>query len=251
MIKDKRDFVIMIGVTILLMLTYASIFNWFNGLGGTGAHADVYNHLFTTYWGLGTLIGGGVYVYFLWLMTTSVEGDTEDEPKLGEAPVERGSNKIAMAIVVVITLFLLVLSDVTFSSIDFFEKYEDHTTEDSFTVKVTGYQYYWQYEYDSGINYTSAAGDPLVIPVGVPVVFEVTGGDVFHSFALPEHRVKIDAIPGRSNMGWIEAEETGTYPVRCFELCGDFHADMIGELEVMEKADFEAWHAAKLAGGVN
>ncbi len=250
MIRDKKQFGIIVAVTVVLMLTYASIFNWFNGLGGTGGHADVYNNLFTTYWVLGTVIGGGVYIYFLWLMTTSVEGETEDEPQIGDIPLERGSGKVAVAITIVITLFLLVLSDVTFDSIDFFEKYEDHTNEESFTIKVTGYQYYWAYEYqDSGINFTSAAGEPLVIPVDVPIVLEVVGGDVFHNFALPEHRVKIDALPSRSITGWIEAEETGTYPIRCFELCGDFHADMIGELEVMEKADYEAWRTAKLAGG--
>ncbi len=251
MIPDKKQFAFLVASTALLMLTFAAIFNWFNGLGGTGAHAAVYNNLFTTYWVLGVAVGGGVYIYFLWLMTTSVSGETEDEPKIGDVPIERGNNKVALSITVVITLFLLVLSDVTFDSIDFFEKYEEQTTEDSFTIKVTGYQYYWSYEYDSGINYTSTAGEPLVIPVGVPVVLEVTSGDVFHSFALPDHRIKIDAIPGRSISGWVNAEDTGNYPMRCFELCGDFHADMIGELEVMELADFEVWHSAKLAGGVN
>ncbi len=251
MIPDKKQFGIIIGVTILLMLTYAAIFNWFNGLGGTGAHAEVYNHLFTTYWSLGVLIGGGVYLYFIWLITTSVQGETEEQPEMGVVPIERGNNKVAMAISIVITLFLLVLSDVTFDSIDFFEKYGEHTTEESFTIKVTGYQYYWTYEYDSGINYSSATGEALVIPVDVPVVIEVTTGDVFHSFALPEHRIKIDAIPGRTNTGWINADETGKYPIRCFELCGEFHADMIGELEVVQKDDFDAWHSAKLAGGVN
>ena len=79
--------------------------------------------------------------------------------------------------------------------------------------------------------------------MGVPIVFEVTSGDVFHSFALPEHRIKIDALPSRANIGWILAEETGEYPVRCFELCGDYHSLMIGYLEVMEQDDFEEWYS--------
>ena len=85
------------------------------------------------------------------------------------------------------------------------------------------------------------------VPVDVPVVFEVTSGDVFHSYALPEHRIKVDAIPGRVNTGWIQAEETGTYPVRCFELCGDEHTIMIGVLEVMEKDDFDMWYSGGVA----
>ncbi|HJM18938.1 MAG TPA: cytochrome c oxidase subunit II [Candidatus Thalassarchaeaceae archaeon] len=241
MIINKKQFGLVAFSLLILMTSYAALFNWFNGLGGTGSHADVYNHLFTTYWSLGVLIGGGVYVYFLWLMTTSVEDETEEMPKLGEIPLERGNGKVAMAITVVITLFLLVLSNVTFDSIDFFEKYDEHTTEESFTVKVTGYQYYWNYEYPNGINFTSASG-PLKIPVDVPVVLEVTSGDVFHSYALPEHRIKVDSIPGRSNFGWIEAEETGIYPVRCFELCGAYHSDMMGELEVVEKSEFDTWY---------
>ena len=98
------------------------------------------------------------------------------------------------------------------------------------------------WKYPNGLNYTSASGETLRIPIDVPVVFEVTSGDVFHSYALPEHRIKVDAIPGRVNSGWIHAEETGIYPVRCFELCGDYHSIMIGELEVMDKDDFDTWY---------
>jgi len=140
----------------------------------------------------------------------------------------------------VIALFLLVLSDSTFDSIDFFE--EPETTEDSFTIEVTGYQYYWDYQYPNGASINSASGETLKIPVDVPVVFEVTSGDVFHSFALPDHRIKIDSIPGRVNVGWIHADDTGIFPVRCAELCGDEHAIMMGEIEVMSADDFDAWY---------
>ena len=244
---SKKQFALIIGAVIILMLNFVSIFNWFGDLGGTGAHAEVYDELFTLYWSLGAAIGLGVYCYFIYLVTTSQE-ETEDEPQIGERPLERGSTKVAFAITIVITLFLLVLSDVTFDSIDFFEKHEEYTTDESFTIKVTGYQYYWKYQYPNGIEYTSAGGEALRIPVDVPVVFEVTSGDVFHSFALPEHRIKIDALPSRANTGWILAEETGYYPIRCFELCGDDHAIMIGNLEVMEKSEFNVWYQSEGEG---
>ncbi|MDP6562279.1 MAG: cytochrome c oxidase subunit II [Candidatus Thalassarchaeum sp.] len=243
---DRRTFGIISASIVILALTFASIFNWFQGLGGTGAHAEVYDELFTLYWGLGTVIGMGVYIYFLWLLTTESDG-SGDDMRIGQRPEERGDNRVAWGITIVIALFLLVLSDVTFDSIDFFEKHEEHTTDDSFTVEITGYQYYWDYQYPNGISYTSASGEPLRVPVDVPVVFEVTSGDVFHSYALPEHRIKVDAIPGRVNTGWIQAEETGTYPVRCFELCGDEHTIMIGVLEVMEKDDFDMWYSGGVA----
>jgi len=241
--RINKELLAILGAISLLMLTFVSIFNWFQGLGGTGAHAAVYDGLFTLYWGLGTVVGFAVYAWFVWLISTRDDEAEDERPQMGEPPVERGDRRIAFAIATVIALFLLVLSDVTFDSIDFFEKYEDHTTDESFTVQVTGYQYYWSYAYPNGINYTSAGGEPLRIPMDVPVVFEVISADVYHSFALPEHRIKIDALPSRPNTGWVLAEEVGTYPIRCFELCGDDHALMIGELEVMEKADFEAWYA--------
>ncbi len=238
---DNRTFWMITGSIVILLLSLASIFNWFQGLGGTGEHAAVYDELFTLYWTLGSGIGLAVYLYFMWLLMTSTD-EGLDEASLGQAPTDRGDKRVAYAITVVLTLFLLVLSVVTFDSIDFFE--DPETTDESFTIEITGYQYYWDYQYPNGIHYTSWGSEPLRVPVDVPVVFEVTSGDVFHSFALPEHRIKVDALPSRSNTGWILAEETGTYPVRCFELCGDEHAIMMGELEVMEKADFEAWYSS-------
>jgi len=236
---SKAFFIILISITTL-MLTFTSIINWFED-EGTGAHAKIYDNLFVTYWSLGVLVAIIVYGYFLWLITTEVEDEPEDAPYIGQAPIIRGSNKGAWSLAAILTAFLLILSQITFSSIDFFENPE--LEEDSFTVKVTGWQYYWQYEYPNGINYTSAAGEPLRVPVDTPVVFEVIGGDVFHSFALPEHRIKIDALPSRANIGWILAEETGEYPIRCYELCGAEHAIMIGHLEVMEKDDFNLWYS--------
>ena len=238
MSKGKKIGLVFLAI-IPLMLTFASINKWFDNTG-TGAHAAVYDHLFSVYWGLGCVVAIAVYGWFLYLMSTEVDEEPEDAPKLGQLPVERGSTPVAIAVAIIITVFLLVLSNVTFHSVDFFEQPE--TEEDSFTVKVTGYQYYWDYEYPNGEVYSSAAGESLKIPVDTPVVFEVIGGDVFHSFALPEHRIKVDALPSRANVGWIDAEETGTYDIRCYELCGAEHAVMIGTLEIMEKDDFNAWY---------
>lgn len=237
--KISKAFIVILFSILTLMLTFTSIINWFAD-EGTGAHAEVYDNLFVTYWSLGVFVAIIVYGYFLWLVTTEVEEEPDDAPFIGQQPIVRGSPKGAWSLAAVLTAFLLILSQITFSSIDFFENPE--LEYDSFTVEVTGWQYYWQYEYPNGINYTSAAGEPLRIPVDTPVVFEVIGGDVFHSFALPEHRIKIDALPSRANVGWILAEETGEYPIRCYELCGAEHAIMIGYLEVMEKDEFNLWY---------
>ncbi|MDP6640551.1 MAG: cytochrome c oxidase subunit II [Candidatus Poseidoniaceae archaeon] len=242
--SKRKVIAISILALIPLMLTFGSIINWF-AEDGTGAHAKVYDELFNLYWTLGTIVAIIVYGYFVWLLSTADytgDEDAPDCPVIGVEPIERGTAKVAWTISAAITIFLLVLSQVTFDSIDFFEDINANTTEESFTVQIVGYQYYWTYEYPDGTILSSATEEPLRIPVDVPIVFEVSSGDVFHNFALPEHRVKADAIPGRSISIWIEAEEVGTYPIRCFELCGASHTNMIGELEVMEKNDFETWY---------
>lgn len=144
------------------------------------------------------------------------------------------------------------------------------------TVKATGYQWYWGYEYpDNGdISFDSnmvatedlqpgqprllAADNPLVVPVDETVRVIVTGADVIHSFAMPSFGVKVDAIPGRLNETWFRAEKTGTYYGQCSELCGQSHAFMPIEIKVVTKEEFASWiesqkqaNAAPAAAGVN
>jgi cytochrome c oxidase subunit 2 len=132
------------------------------------------------------------------------------------------------------------------------------------TVKVTGNQWYWSYEYpdnggyafDShmlpedqakalGVPYRLAADKPLVVPVGKVVRVLVTGADVIHAFALPAFGNKIDAIPGRVNETWFKAEKTGVYYGQCSELCGVDHAFMPIQINVMDQAGYDAWIASK------
>ena len=134
------------------------------------------------------------------------------------------------------------------------------------TVKATGYQWYWGYEYpDQKISeitslpltkeqadakkvpYLLAADKPLVVPVNQVVRVQVTGADVIHAFALPAFGLKTDAIPGRLNETWFKAEKVGTYYGQCSELCGVDHSNMPIEIKVVSQADFDAWVASKTA----
>src|SRR6476659_2355601 len=98
-------------------------------------------------------------------------------------------------------------------------------------VKVTGRQFYWQFEYPNG----AVSIDHLRAPVGVPVRLDVTSPDtdVIHSWWIPALGGKIDAIPGRVNETWFKASKTGTYTGQCAELCGLEHARMLASVEVM------------------
>jgi cytochrome c oxidase subunit 2 len=106
-------------------------------------------------------------------------------------------------------------------------------------IRVTGRQYYWQYGYPNGV----IAIDRMRAPVGVPVrlVVSAPDSDVIHSWWIPALGGKIDAIPGRVNETWFQADRTGTFTGQCAELCGVGHAFMVAEVEVLPEAEFAAW----------
>jgi len=112
-------------------------------------------------------------------------------------------------------------------------------TGDQLEIRVTGRQYYWQYEYPNGV----IAIDTMAAPAGVPVRLEVTSpdDDVIHSWWIPALGGKIDAIPGTVNETWFQADTPGTYTGQCAELCGLEHARMLASVEVLPEAEFAAW----------
>jgi cytochrome c oxidase subunit II len=110
-------------------------------------------------------------------------------------------------------------------------------------IRVTGRQFYWQYDYPNG----AVAIDTMRAPAGVPVRLIVTAPDqdVIHSWWIPALGGKIDAIPGRVNETWFQAARPGTYRGQCAELCGVEHAKMLASVEVLPRADFDAWLAQR------
>jgi cytochrome c oxidase subunit 2 len=132
------------------------------------------------------------------------------------------------------------------------------------TLKVTGHQWYWSYEYpDDGIAFDSnlkkkedlaegepyllAVDNPVVVPVGAKVNVEMTAADVIHSWAIPALGVKRDTVPGRLNQTWFTAEKEGIYYGQCSELCGKFHGFMPITIKAVSPEVYEAWkiHAKK------
>ncbi len=132
------------------------------------------------------------------------------------------------------------------------------------TVKVTGRQWNWDYEYpDQKIAaatstvmtpavaeanhepYLLGANAPMVVPVGKVVRVQVTAEDVIHSFSVPAFGVKIDAIPGKLNQQWFKADQVGTYYGQCSQLCGVDHSFMPIEVKVVSQPQFDAWVASK------
>nr|WP_328768643.1 cytochrome c oxidase subunit II [Devosia sediminis] len=134
------------------------------------------------------------------------------------------------------------------------------------TVKASGEQWYWNYEYvDQGLAFDSnilseaeiaelkpgqprllAVNNELVVPVNTTVRMQVTASPtgVIHAFAVPSFGIKVDAVPGRLNETWFNARETGIYYGQCSELCGKDHAYMPIGVRVVTVEEYEAFIAA-------
>ncbi|WP_111733400.1 cytochrome c oxidase subunit II [Roseovarius amoyensis] len=129
-------------------------------------------------------------------------------------------------------------------------------------IKVTGYQWFWGYEYtdhdfgfesfllpreelaDYGYSpdeYLLATDTQIVVPVGKTVVMQVTGADVIHSWTIPAFGVKQDAVPGRIAQLWFTPEKEGIYFGQCSELCGKDHAYMPITVKVVSEAEYDEW----------
>ncbi|WP_417285178.1 cytochrome c oxidase subunit II [Comamonas sp.] len=145
------------------------------------------------------------------------------------------------------------------------------TTNADLTIKATGYQWKWGYDYlngegeglsfvstlDSGHRAMSDSGNvsaapndyllkvdkPLVVPMGKKIRIITTANDVIHSFMVPAFGIKQDAIPGFVRDTWFKAEKAGDYYGQCAELCGKEHAYMPIHVKVLSAADYTAWVA--------
>jgi cytochrome c oxidase subunit II len=146
----------------------------------------------------------------------------------------------------------------------------EDTRNTELTIKVTGFQWGWNYDYlDDGVNYFSrldrasdaarqllsgidpvtvpnyllSVDHPLVVPAGVKVRLLITGADVIHSWWVPAFGLKKDAIPGFVNELWfrVDPDKTGLYRGQCVELCGRDHGFMPIVVDVRSKEDFSTW----------
>jgi cytochrome c oxidase subunit 2 len=154
----------------------------------------------------------------------------------------------------------------------------EDTRNSGLTVKITGYQWQWNYDYiDYGVsffsmldresnftrqlgsgrdpfqveNYLLEVNERMVVPVDTKVRLLVTSADVLHSWWMPDFGVKKDAIPGYVNETWFQATETGTFRGQCAELCGMDHGFMPIVVDVVSREEFDSWLSRKGAATVS
>lgn len=144
----------------------------------------------------------------------------------------------------------------------------DKAHDADMTLKVTGHQWYWSYEYpdhgsfsfDSFVKDSASLqpGEPrllavdreAVVPVGTTIRVLLTSEDVLHSWAVPSLGIKTDTMPGRLNETWLRIEKPGVYYGQCSELCGVQHGFMPIAVRAVEKEEFDRWVAGEMASSM-
>jgi len=115
-------------------------------------------------------------------------------------------------------------------------------TAPAITVRVTGHQWWWEVHYlDRSPSRMAVTANEIHIPVGQPVRFELTTGDVIHSFWIPQLAGKTDLVPGQRNVMWLEADSAGIYRGQCAEYCGTQHAKMALAIVAEPAGKFSQW----------
>lgn len=175
------------------------------------------------------------------------------------------STVVELAWTIVPALILIVIAvPATKALVDLYD-----ASEADIDVKVTGYQWKWQYDYlgegvefmselsttpgaisnreDKTEYYLAEVNEPVVLPVGKKIRFLITAKDVIHSWWVPELGVKRDAIPGFVNETWAKIDEPGIYRGYCAELCGKGHAFMPIVVNAVSEGEYQNWLAEKKA----
>ena len=227
---------------------------------GKGVTSTAHNAYITHMWGLWVCVVIGVIVFGAMFYAMF-----KFRRSKGAVASQFSHNTKAEIIWTVIPVIILVV--LTIPAVKNLIKIYD-TRDSQLTVRVTGYQWMWKYEYlDQGVSFTSRldrksdelrqsgatpsaaenphylldVDNPLVLPVGAKVRFMITSDDVIHSWWVPALGFKQDANPGTVNGAWTLIEKPGVYRGQCAELCGKDHGFMPIVVKAVPMAEFQAW----------
>ena len=247
-----RRIAIMMVILMAAVISLAWLVVFF--MNGTGAPAsDIMSDIETTVL-VFTIVSAPLMAITLSVIFYSLIGwkhDSGENPPMQDSPAIR-TNAVAVITWIAATSllagFLVVwglveLAAITASSYGSTAANQQPNSEKALDINVTGQQWIWTFGYPKGQREidSSFASDKLVVPIGVPVYFNVTSKDVVHSFWVVELGVKIDANPGAITNTGFTATKLGTFNVRCAELCGLHHAYMQTQVVVVTPEEFAAW----------
>jgi cytochrome c oxidase subunit 2 len=190
--------------------------------------AHILNLLTPVFWAAAVVfvLVEGLLVYSVWRWRA--------RPGDALPPQIHGNTRLEITWTIVPAVILLVILGMTFNT----QRILSSPPEGGINVRVIGHQWWWEFQYpDLGVT----TANELHIPAGQPVHIQLESNDVIHSFWVPKLAGKQDAIPGRINPLWMQADEPGRYEGQCAEFCGIEHALMRLVVIADSPSTFDAW----------
>lgn len=190
---------------------------------------------------------GGALAFAIWKFRQRKGDDPNYIP-----PQSHGHPLVEIGLVMGSAALLVVIAIPTFGGILFKSQIPVTPEGEVIEINVTGYQWWWGFEYPEHGFHTS---NEIVFPAGKVIKLNFKANDVIHSFWLPKLAGKMDLIPGQRNEMWIKADEPGYFWGQCAEYCGDSHAYMLFRAKALSEQDYAAWieqqQSASVKGGAD
>jgi cytochrome c oxidase subunit II len=206
-----------------------------SALHPAGPQASHISHL----WWLMFWVCAGVFFVVVGLFLYAVLHPRPQDQPATTPETERRTARVVIAAVVLsgLVLFALLLADFLTD-----RALAALSTPQPLKINVTGHQWWWEIRYEAAVPSQSVTtANELHLPVGQPVLLELTSHDVIHSFWVPNLHGKKDLIPGYTTTLWLQADQAGVFRGQCAEFCGSQHAHM-AFLVIAEPAEqFDAW----------
>lgn len=208
-----------------------------------GVSTAIFENLFYLYMAIAVIVGALVLGWLAYILVKyrAREGTVRpaDAPRAGVLPVERGHPIWSYAMVLVIGGVMFGLAFYTISAATALET--PPPDEEHLNLEIVGFQFGWRVIYRGEGGIPIAKINEWTTPVDRAIVANVTSQDVWHNFALPTLRIRIDVVPGQVNHIWWKAQETGSIDPVCVQICGNGHALMKGRMHIVSQDEFRAY----------
>lgn len=194
-------------------------------------------------------------IALVWIAVAVIAGVRRDKPGAELSPGIARGLPIGIAAVMLIGLdgYLFIASNRDWAVLS--DSAAAEAAPGAVRIEINAQQWGWNVRHPGPDGRFATADDPvdfnrLVVPVDAPVVIQAGSSDVVHGLWIPNLRIKRDLIPGRIAELWFQATAVGRYPIACAQFCGVSHYKMNGVVEVVDRADYEAYVAAESADSV-
>ena len=240
----------LVGVLVALLLLAPPALATNGGFTPVQPESPNAHDITQSFWFVSIFIAGIFLLVEGLLVAFVVRYRRRSRPRDADGPQIHGSTRLELMWTAAPVLILAAIATFVFVKLPAIQ--DAPAASNRLEVRVSGRQFYWQFEYPNGV----IAINRLVAPQGRPVHLTVSAPDydVIHSWWIPALGGKIDALPGIVNETWFQATRAGVFRGQCAELCGLKHARMLAEVEVLPAGEFDRWlteHRASQTAGTS